>query len=173
MNDLSTNSPRLEGIKTYCLADCSSLFFSMYLFFENNFTDSVVKPFAGLSGLVVTRAFTTQLFSISAASFTKEKYQTCYSYHTLRGNIEALEIERESYMGGQTDVVQSKLLIGISLDINSSYPAAMSNPMPVHHVGSEGEQLSPNKFGYMSRQQQAFYAQHKTIRTVKQEVSGK
>jgi hypothetical protein len=45
----------------------------------------------------------------------------------LRPNIDALEIEENSYVGGLTMANISKGLIGYSLDINSSYPTAMMN----------------------------------------------
>lgn len=45
----------------------------------------------------------------------------------LRPNINALPIEQTSYTGGLTMANISRGGIGVSIDINSSYPTAMMN----------------------------------------------
>jgi hypothetical protein len=62
----------------------------------------------------------------TAPSMTMQHYKMMQEV-VLRPNIDALEIEENSYVGGLTMANISKGLIGYSLDINSSYPTAMMN----------------------------------------------
>lgn len=45
-----------------------------------------------------------------------------------------MEAERSSYRGGLTQVFRVNCELGFVIDINSSYPASMCNPMPLEYV---------------------------------------
>ena len=74
-------------------------------------------------------------------------FQSAYLKINLPGtkDEELLQEERKSYFGGYTCPFRNKLTYGISIDINSSYPASMMNNMPVSggHFGHELAEDSP------------------------------
>lgn len=76
------------------------------------------------------RAFPAKIFPVTQSSAALDVFRNCYLEKTINAASPFLEQERSSYMGGISLVYGTKLSLGLSCDINSSYPASMHNLMP-------------------------------------------
>lgn len=118
--EVSYISNNLEKIKEYCINDAEILFKSLEKFEKNT------KELLGIS---ITEAITVS--SLAFKTFRKSFYkkENISNANHYKENIYTLLLE--SYRGGIVDVYKP---YGENLnyyDINSSYPAAMMNYMPV------------------------------------------
>lgn len=79
-------------------------------------------------------AFLRRPFYHSAAALAWDVWKDCFLQTDVHVNKQAMEFERLSYRGGLTLVFRTICKLGFSIDINSSYPAAMCNYMPIVHL---------------------------------------
>lgn len=77
------------------------------------------------------------MFPLTATSDSLDFFKTGYIEFDIKTYPEIYAIERDSYLGGFSGVFSSFMEYGISIDINSSYPASMHNYMPYEPIYSK------------------------------------
>jgi hypothetical protein len=106
-----------EELLKYLKADVDSLYEVLILYRQT---------YSGLFGLDALNSLTAPALAYKAF---RQKYLKCDKIPLLRGNCE--KNIRKSYRGGIVEVTKPEVKNGNYYDINSLYPAAMKNIMPV------------------------------------------
>lgn len=76
------------------------------------------------------KSFPKVLFPSTQSQSAVDILKSAFLDEDLDVFVETLEAEIDSYIGGVSGPYSTLLEYGVSLDINSSYPASMHNNMP-------------------------------------------
>lgn len=101
----------------------------MYIFFKKLYVQKF--PCAEVSGERKVYTYTGKPTFLTAAQLALHVFYHCYLKTPLKGSSSQVQLfERLAYSGGYTAVHAPCMKLGLSIDINSAYPACMLGAMP-------------------------------------------
>jgi len=114
------------AIEKYCRMDCLALH-EVYMLYISRRAQQYFN----------NTSFPRKLFPITQSQAALDVLRSCFLDETLNSYPQLQDIETESYLGGSVQAFDVDMHEGVTWDINSSYPGAMHNKMPVEPIPDE------------------------------------